>query len=131
MWIMTRHGFFTLHVAKKPDEVIVTSRLKADLKNQFGPAIIAYGEKIYRVACRDFAYRTYLPRKVVADVISQAVADISYDHLKDQVTGMELKELCQDIWYAGLKAQTDEQGRMSNDVKLWVDREGVSNDKLP
>lgn len=131
MWIMTKHGFFQVHVAKKPDEFILTARLRADLKNQFGPAIKSYGEKIYRVACRDFAYRTYLPRKVVADILVAELMAVNYDGLKDQLNGMELKELGQDIWYAGLKSQGNEEGRLANDVKLWNDREGVSVDKLP
>lgn len=130
MWIMTELGFFQLHAGRSPDELMVTSRLRADLKAQFATAIRASGEKIYRVRGRDFAYKTFLPKASVVEVMTDEINSVKYNKLIPR-EGMELKELAMAIWYAGLKAQQDEDQRLSSDVKLWTDREIIRDDKLP
>lgn len=84
MWIFTKDGFYSIVEKKDAPEgrLVVRSRVKADLerlmkKSGFDTHISESG--------RDYPYRIYIPRDLLADYLARAVFSLHYDNFKDMV----------------------------------------------
>jgi hypothetical protein len=82
MWIYTSNGFIS--VVKPTDHtqdnvVVVRSRLKQDILQLFPNA------EVIETPMRDYAFRTFLPAEIVAEVIAKQILTIGYDNFKNTV----------------------------------------------
>lgn len=123
MWLFTKTGMISILSHEDPKKVIVTARLREDLRRTIGPLLKRLGLKIYHNPTRDHAYRCEIPREDLAQEISRQILEINYNNFLDSIKAQDpeisrTKSLCRDVWYAGLNAQEREQ-EIRDDAILW------------
>ena len=91
MWIFMNDAFLSIvvphpsdipaHHKKTPNLMVVRARRKIDLTNSFGRGadIIEGGPE------RDYRWRVFLPRSIIADFVFEAVNSIDYHNFKDSI----------------------------------------------
>jgi hypothetical protein len=84
---------------KTADVLSVRARRKGDIEAVFSTA------RVIRLRDRDYAFRAYIDRWEVADVMRQAVLDIGYHNFKDSVRDDARHDAYMDVWTAMFKFQ--------------------------
>lgn len=83
MWIVANNAFLSIvdpgGQGPKGDNLLVRARIKGDLERCFPKA------KVFHTPTRDYAYRAFIPRKQVAEVISRMILDTAYTNFKSSV----------------------------------------------
>ena len=97
MWIMTTTGFVSI-VSKgcAPDELLVRSRRKKDLRALFPEA------HILTDAGTDYRFRAVLPRSRVREVLAAQLDGIGYGNFKDATKDRALHSAYMRTWFAML-----------------------------
>jgi hypothetical protein len=119
MWIMSRHGFFS--VVKKPScsngELEVRARCRKDLerlKKQTGSK-----SKILTNAGTDYPFRTRMRQEIWAKFLADEAMEINYANFKDQVLSNKIEtprrrkhrhDVYSEVWRA-LLSLSDQPGR--------------------
>jgi hypothetical protein len=100
MWICTNKAFLSVVQPKSndpeaagiADPLLVRARVKGHIEAVFP------GAKVLRRPGRDYLYRAYIQRTVVAQVIAQQLAGIGYDNFKNSVADDELHRAYASTW---------------------------------
>lgn len=80
MWIFMSDSFLSIVAHRDdPDLLVVRARAEGDIEQIFPCAAVQH------TPYRDYAYRTFLPRSVVAEAIAAYTAGIRYTNFKDSV----------------------------------------------
>jgi len=116
MWIFTKDGFFSIVQHKdSPHYMMVRARAKDDLQAAFGP-----GDILESVGS-DYRFRKTVPRAVVADYLSKALAEVDYESVKDNIDKGEQDrhDMLYKVWGAHYAMQRDRYRDDSDDD--WYD----------
>lgn len=104
MWIFTKDGFFSIVQHKDdPNYLMVRARVREDIQRAFGPSDIKESEG------SDYRFRKVVPRPVVADYMSKAVAEIDYTSVKDEIDQGEKDrhDMLYKVWAAHMGLQRE------------------------
>lgn len=92
MWICLNDAFFSIvNDGRYEDELLVRARREGDLKKVFGV-------EETRTPHRDYLFRAYINKAVVAEVIASRIVDIDYDNFKDSVDDTLLHDTYAAFW---------------------------------
>lgn len=104
MWVFLNDSFLSIvrptatdlrHFdVRTPDVLSVRARKRKDLEILFPKA------KIYHSKHRDYAWRAFIPRDKVAEVVAGEIEGIFYDNFKDSVAEKERKQSYMRVWSA-------------------------------
>lgn len=93
MWIFFNNAFLSVVVPKDKKGVLqVRARIKGDIERVFPDA------KVIETPGRDYRYRAFIARDVVASVMAQQVMDISATNFKDSVTEGWRHDAYMSVW---------------------------------
>ncbi len=93
MWIFTNKGFLSVvRHSDKPGVLVVRSRFKGHIEKIFPKA------QVIEDGTRDYKFRTELPVREVARVISRLVAEINYPNFKDSLSDKNYLNCCFDVY---------------------------------
>lgn len=91
MWICLSSGFFSIVANKGDDRLVVRARRQGDIERVFGVGgVWSPG--------RDYAYRVFLERDVVASVVMCCVLGITATNFKDSVKDPALHAAYSATW---------------------------------
>lgn len=91
MWVFLNDAFLSIVVPhtddvpakwKGKDVLVVRARRKVDLINTFGREV-----EVMETPDRDYRWRTYQARSIMAELMFEAVNAIDYDNFKDSISG--------------------------------------------
>lgn len=83
MWIYSKN-FFCSVVADRNDASMLVVRFRSKFHaDEFIKVFTGY--KVYKDEYADYLYRTFIPRIVFAEIMSDLMSDIEYDNFKDSV----------------------------------------------
>ena len=94
MWICLNNAFFSIVADNddvRGDRLLVRARREGDIEAVFGADADHTPE-------RDYAYRTWLPREQVAEVIRDQALGIDYPNFKNSVDDPELHNAYSRVW---------------------------------
>lgn len=101
MWIFMNDAFLSIVAdPKEPDRLIVRARAKGDIQRVFNRA------RVTETPHRDYAFRAFIPRKVVAAAISHRLHDITATNFKDSVKEQDRHDAYLSVWSAMMRFQT-------------------------
>lgn len=102
MWIVLNDAFLSIVETKNPECLSVRARVDGDIENVFGDKY-----KVHKIKFRDYAFRAFIPRRVVAKVLSDRVIGINYGNFKDSINPKEKdrKDMAYAIWNASANFQ--------------------------
>lgn len=92
MWICLNNAFFSIVQSDEPDRLSVRARRKGDLERHFP------GHEVLALPGRDYAYRAFIPRELVAQILGDLSRSINYGNFKDSVSNHELHDAYVDVW---------------------------------
>lgn len=105
MWIFMNDAFLSIVAdPKEPDRLIVRARAKGDIQRVFNRA------RVTETPHRDYAFRAFIPRKVVAAAISHRLHDITATNFKDSVKEQDRHDAYLSVWSAMMRFQTARSG---------------------
>jgi hypothetical protein len=94
MWLLMNDSFLSVIASDKdPDLLVVRARRTGDLQQVFGPDI-----DVTSPEGRDYRYRAFLPRQLVAEVIAKRLLETTYTNVKGSVEDPYLHEAYVEIW---------------------------------
>lgn len=107
LWICLNDAFFSIVQSREPGKLSVRARRQGDLERYFP------GHEVIALPTADYAFRAFVPRQVVADVLSDLAATMAYENFKDSVADEQLHDAYADIWevMATLDARGGAYGR--------------------
>jgi hypothetical protein len=82
--------------------LLVRARRAGDIENVFKNA------DVFSVPGSDYAFRAWVKRDVVANVMSNEVQNIDYDNFKNAIQDNDYHNAALDVWFV----MNDYQGRM-------------------
>lgn len=100
MWICLNDAFFSIVASDRDPEVLnVRARRRGDIEAHFP------GQEVLAWKGRDYPFRAFVPRHVVAEILASQVRAITYPNFKDSVGDPRLHEVYADVWavMAGLQ----------------------------
>ena len=120
MWLLTKHGFYSVVCARQgdggygqpidEDRLMVRARLQPHLealKNRF-PALLGDAE-ILAFPGSDYAFRIFVPKTAWVTVAAELADEISYDNFKEEVArgsaGDDYEAALHDVWSVMHKLQ--------------------------
>lgn len=83
MWLMTKHGFYSI-VQKQPDEYHIRSREPHDLENLIA-AVPLPGADIIETPQADYACRIIADKNTVLLILSQMGETLDYSNFKSKI----------------------------------------------
>ena len=93
MWICLNDAYFSIVASDVDTSVLnVRARRAGDLEKYFP------GTEVHRWRNRDYAYRAFVPRTQVAEVIGQSLSSIAYTNFKNSVEDTQLHDAYLDVW---------------------------------
>lgn len=95
MWLCLNNGFLSVVDFGNDDFLLVRARDSTSIPNIFGNV---YKDKQKVTPDKDYMYRCYIKRDLVAKVISENIMNISYNNFKDSVKNKKLKDAYNDVW---------------------------------
>lgn len=106
MWVALNKGFFSIVESKADDKVLaVRARLRGDLERVWATEMMSERAAVTETPDRDYRFRTFLSRRVVAEKIRREVLDIDYNNFKNSVEDKKLSKMYTDIWTAAYDHQ--------------------------
>ena len=106
MWIFMNDAFLSIvEPPNQSDVLLVRARVRGDLERVFPEA------EVVETTERDYRFRTFLPRKQVADVISKQVMNIDYGNFKNSVNEDLRHDAYAQVWEVMYKLQHKLKGR--------------------
>ena len=117
MWIFLNNAFLSIVVDNnKRTGLIVRARVKGDIERVFP------GVKVIKTPKRDYLFRAFVDREIVANAISEAVLDISYDNFKDSVKETRRKQNYSRVWWEMSNIQSNNRRQHVKKANLFQDR---------
>ena len=94
MWLCFNDAFLSV-VANPADPATLTvrARRKGDLEAVFGQQV-----EVLTLPGRDYQFRAFIPRRVVADTVAAELAGIDYGNFKDSVADAPLHDAYMKVW---------------------------------
>jgi hypothetical protein len=83
MWLMTKHGFYSI-VQKKPGEFHIRSRVRKDLENLVQRVPLA-GSKIHDTTGADYSFRVIVGKDEVLSVMEFLGNTLDYSNFKSKI----------------------------------------------
>ncbi len=109
MWICMNDSFFSIvNIPGDPDQLKVRARFEGDIEQVFGPNV-----RVRKTPHRDYLYRAYVDRRLVAEVLSKRIENINYPNFKDSVLDQGKHDAYSDVWGVMYEAQWGNAGVMS------------------
>ncbi len=106
MWILLNNAWLSIVEAppqkRGPAKLVVRARMKGDIERVFPRA------KVIETPRRDYRWRAFLPREVVADAIAKRITGIRYRNFKDSVRHRKRHDAYLRVWSIGAGLQDDE-----------------------
>jgi hypothetical protein len=103
MWVFLNNSFFSAVAhPTKPRLLVVRGRLRGDLQ------AIWPGRKVYETPGRDYRFRVFIDRDVLAKTLAEAARNISYGNFKDSVKDRKRHDAYLGVWGVMARAQDDE-----------------------
>jgi hypothetical protein len=117
MWVFLNNSFLSIVADKNGTfDLIVRARVKGDIERVFP------GVKVTRTPNRDYLFRAFVDRETVANAISEAVLDISYDNFKDSVKETRRKQHYSRVWWEMSNIQSNNRRQHVKKTNLFQDR---------
>jgi hypothetical protein len=119
MWLMTKHGMFSI-VEKRPGEIHVRSRERADLENLVNRVPLA-GAEILSSTATDYRFRIIIARAELMRILQFLGESLDYSNFKGEVgrtPDQALKEpLYHEVWqvFADAFGAYGQRGKLSKD----------------
>jgi hypothetical protein len=85
--------------------LLVRARVAGDIERVFPDAVVTMTPDA------DYRFRAVLPRKIVAAVLAEQVASISYPNFKSSIKEADRHNACMDVWSVMHRLQTDRARR--------------------
>jgi hypothetical protein len=105
MWIFTQSGFLSIVEDKAdPELLLVRARVKGDIEKHFRDAIV------FSTPDHDYAYRSRLSRREVADVIAETILNVQYDNFKASVKDHRRGGWYSRVWSVMAEMQSELKG---------------------
>jgi hypothetical protein len=101
MWIYTNQSFVSVvepHGQRK-DLLLVRARVAGDIETLFPKARVKITQE------RDYRFRAFVPRKVVAATVAKQIEGISYSNFKDSVANKKRHDHYSRVWWATQEMQ--------------------------
>lgn len=93
MWISLSTGFLSIVDPEDGgDDLLVRARRKGDIEQTFP------GAKVKRTPGRDYLYRAFIDRQVVANTIAGRINEIDYGNFKNSVKDDKLHSAYSRVW---------------------------------
>jgi hypothetical protein len=93
MWVMLSDSFLSIvSDPKREDTLTVRARMKGDIERVFPRA------RVYATPERDYGFRAYINRTMVASAIAAQVRSIKYGNFKDSVKNVPRHNAYLDVW---------------------------------
>ena len=105
MWIFTKNAFLSVVSDREDvngDRLLVRARRAGDIENVFEDA------EVFSVPGSDYAFRAWVKRDVVANLMFDEVQNIDYDNFKDAIQDNDYHNAAIDVWLV----MNNYQGRM-------------------
>jgi hypothetical protein len=94
MWLLGNDSFLSVIASDKdPAVLVVRARRTGDLQHVFGNDI-----EVVEIPGRDYRYRAFLPRSVVAAVMAKRIMNIDYTNVKGSVKDNALHDAMMEVW---------------------------------
>lgn len=96
MWIFTKNAFLSVVSDREDvngDRLLVRARRAGDIENVFEDA------KVFSVPGSDYAFRAWVKRDVVANVMSNEIQNIDYDNFKNAIQDNDYHNAALDVWF--------------------------------
>jgi len=117
MWITMNDSFLSVvQDRNNPDGAVVRARVRDDLHNVFDTT--NFEAPIIETDDSDYRFRVFVPKAVVADLISTRINDIDYDNFKDSVDEDFRHAAYNNMWRVMYNVQTDLYG---DQTYMWWD----------
>lgn len=133
MWIFMNDAMLSIVTdPRNPDQLTVRARAKGDIERVFDRA------RVFKTPLRDYAYRAYIPRRVVAAVLSKRIHDIDAANFKSSVRENDRHDAYADCWSAMMRFQTKREradrgqglyGQRSLQRRIWDDLASEAEDE--
>lgn len=95
MWICLNDAFFSIvESPQDKDVLVVRARFEGDIEKVF----TSNRNKVIVTPARDYRFRSFIDRDIVADVISNEVKRIDYGNFKDSVHNTIRKDAYTRVW---------------------------------
>jgi hypothetical protein len=95
MWLLMNDSFLSVIASDKDSNLLVVrARRTGDLQQVFGNDI-----EVVEIPGRDYRYRAFLARSVVAEVMAKRIMDISYTNVKGSVKDPALNDAMMECWH--------------------------------
>ena len=102
MWIFMHDAMLSIVTTPKNDHLLtVRARAKGDIERVFERA------KVTHTPERDYAYRAFIPRKIVAAVLSKRIHDIDTPNFKNAVKEDDRHDAYAGVWSCMMRFQTE------------------------
>jgi hypothetical protein len=102
MWIFLNDAFLSVVAHRhEPDMLLVRARARGDIERVFPDADVSHSPDA------DYAYRATLAREVVARVLAEQVAGITYPNFKSSIKEPDRHDACMAVWSVMHRFQTD------------------------
>ena len=94
MWVCLNNAFLSIvNSDRDPTVLMIRARRQGDLEAIFGPSI-----EVVTIPGRDYQFRAFIRRDIVANVIGQSLMEINYVNFKDSVKDRPLHDAYFEIW---------------------------------
>lgn len=101
MWIFLNNAFLSIVSNHEyPHNLTVRARAKGDIERVFPRA------KVMHTPGRDYAFRAYVPRKVVGGTIGRLATENTATNFKDSVKEQDRHDAYLDVWTAMMRFQS-------------------------
>ena len=121
MWLMTKHGFYSI-VQKKPGEFHIRSRVRKDLENLVQRVPLA-GTKILDTKSADYAFRVIVGKDEVLSVMEFMGETLDYSNFKSHIARTPDQEQKHDVYAQVWSLLSDALGAYGRSGKLNAHRE--------
>jgi hypothetical protein len=106
MWIFLNDAFLSI-VEDRDDKtrLLVRARVAGDIEKAFPDATVTHTPRA------DYAYRAFVRREVVAEVIERRVGEIAYPNFKNSVRDHARHDAYMGVWSVMRRYQEPRSGR--------------------
>jgi hypothetical protein len=95
MWIMQNNSFLSVIASDRDETVLVVrARRHGDIEAVFGPEV-----EVTTLPGRDYQFRAFIRRDIVASVMAAAIMQIDYHNFKGSTKDRHLHDAYMKVWH--------------------------------
>ena len=114
MWLVLNDAYLSIVAdPADPNGLLVRARLSGDIEKVFPTA------KVTKTPARDYLFRAFLPRTMVAEIMASRIESIDYGNFKDSVPQRERHDAYFRIWTVMHNMQEKNRARTPMDRTPW------------